>query len=67
MLMAFRTKRINFRFLLLLSTILSSLSSGHAGLTSAYVRSERPSVDIPLDNEAFAAPEGPNTPQQVRT
>ncbi|KMT18973.1 hypothetical protein BVRB_2g030710 [Beta vulgaris subsp. vulgaris] len=65
MLMAFRTKRINFRFLLLLSTILSSLSSGHAGLTSAYVRSERPSVDIPLDNEAFAAPEGPNTPQQV--
>lgn len=37
-----------------------------AGLTSAFVRSEWPSIDIPLDNEAFVVPKGYNAPQQVR-
>ncbi|KAK1392715.1 hypothetical protein POM88_011771 [Heracleum sosnowskyi] len=33
--------------------------------TSSFVRSEWPSVDIPLDNEVFALPKGNNAPQQV--
>ncbi|KAL9251534.1 Bifunctional purple acid phosphatase 26-like protein [Drosera capensis] len=38
---------------------------GDAGLTSTFIRSEFPSADIPLDNEAFAVPKGHNMPQQV--
>lgn len=41
-------------------------NSGSAGVTSAFVRTEWPSTDIPLDNEAFAVPKGYNSPQQVR-
>lgn len=39
--------------------------SGSAGVTSRFLRSEWPSTDIPLDNEAFAVPKGYNAPQQV--
>lgn len=38
---------------------------GNARITSAFVRSEFPSVDIPLDNEVFSVPKGYNAPQQV--
>ncbi|KAJ0488170.1 putative Acid phosphatase [Helianthus annuus] len=37
----------------------------YAGVTSSFIRSEWPSVDIPLDNEVFAAPDGYNAPEQV--
>lgn len=51
--------------LLLTSVLLSSISSGSAGVTSAFIRNEWPAVDIPLDNEVFAVPKGYNAPQQV--
>ncbi|GLU16867.1 hypothetical protein SLE2022_332740 [Rubroshorea leprosula] len=44
---------------------LSSVNNGYAGTTSTFTRKEWPSIDIPLDNEAFAVPEGYNAPQQV--
>ena len=47
--------------------VLSILSSGDAGITSTFIRSEWPATDIPLDNEAFAVPNGHNAPQQVRS
>ncbi|KAH7546308.1 bifunctional purple acid phosphatase 26 [Ziziphus jujuba] len=43
----------------------SFLNKGNAGITSTFVRSEWPSTDIPIDNEAFAVPKGHNAPQQV--
>lgn len=43
----------------------SFLDNGNAGITSTFIRSEWPSVDIPLDNEVFAVPKGHNAPQQV--
>ncbi|KAG8367458.1 hypothetical protein BUALT_Bualt16G0074200 [Buddleja alternifolia] len=53
------------QLLLLSSVLLSCIGNGNAGLTSAFVRNEWPSNDIPLDNEAFAVPKGYNAPQQV--
>jgi 3',5'-cyclic AMP phosphodiesterase CpdA len=47
------------------SILLSFIGNGRAGVTSKFVRSEYPSVDIPLDNEVFAVPKGYNAPQQV--
>lgn len=44
---------------------LSFLNNAYAGVTSTFVRSEWPSVDIPLDNEVFAVPKGYNAPEQV--
>ncbi|KAK4791485.1 hypothetical protein SAY86_031898 [Trapa natans] len=44
---------------------ISSAAIGFGGITSNFVRTEWPSVDIPLDHEAFAIPEGHNAPQQV--
>ena len=41
------------------------VGNGNARITSAFVRSEFPSVDIPLDNKVFAVPKGYNAPQQV--
>ncbi|KAL6586086.1 hypothetical protein OROMI_002730 [Orobanche minor] len=52
--------------LLLSSFVLSTfVSSGNAGVTSAFIRNDWPSVDIPLDNEVFAFPKGDNAPQQI--
>lgn len=51
--------------LLLLSLLSSFIENGSAGMTSAFIRSEWPSVDIPLDNKAFEVPKGHNSPQQV--
>ncbi|GMQ07268.1 hypothetical protein CsSME_00051535 [Camellia sinensis var. sinensis] len=50
---------------LLSFVLLSFVDSGSAGVTSKFVRSEWPSTDIPLDNEAFVVPKGYNAPQQV--
>ena len=54
-----------FKLLLLSFLVLSCASNGNAGVTSTFVRSQWPSVDIPLDNEVFAVPKGYNAPQQV--
>jgi hypothetical protein len=43
----------------------SSIRDGYAGMTSYFVRSEFPSVDIPLNHEALAVPNGYNAPPQV--
>ncbi|CAI9100872.1 OLC1v1038058C1 [Oldenlandia corymbosa var. corymbosa] len=53
------------RLLLSLSVLFSFVHHGTAGVTSDYTRSVWPSVDIPLENEAFAVPKGSNAPQQV--
>ncbi|KAI9192554.1 hypothetical protein LWI28_024640 [Acer negundo] len=45
--------------------LLSYVNNGFAGITSTFVRSEWPSIDIPIDNEAFVVPKGHNAPQQV--
>ena len=54
-----------FKILVLSVLVLSCASHGNAGVTSSFVRSEWPAVDIPLDSEVFAAPKGYNAPQQV--
>lgn len=54
-----------FNFVLATFLFLSAIKDGNAGITSSFVRSEWPSVDIPLDNEVFAVPKGQNAPQQV--
>ncbi|GAA0186238.1 phosphatase [Lithospermum erythrorhizon] len=50
---------------ILSSFLLCCVEFVNAGITSAFIRSEFPSVDIPLDNEVFAVPKGQNAPQQV--
>nr|XP_043624591.1 bifunctional purple acid phosphatase 26-like [Erigeron canadensis] len=50
-------------FLILLSLLISNVV--HAGITSSFVRSEFPAVDMPLDHEVFAPPKGYNAPEQV--
>ncbi|XP_011626417.1 bifunctional purple acid phosphatase 26 [Amborella trichopoda] len=54
-----------YKFLSFSLILLDSVRFGSAGTTSSFVRSEWPSVDIPLDNEAFAIPKGYNAPEQV--
>lgn len=53
------------KLLLLSSLLFTSISSGCAGVTSAFIRKEWPSIDIPLNNEVFALPKGYNAPHQV--
>lgn len=48
-----------------LFVLLSCVKDGNAGITSTFLRSEWPSVDIPLDHPVFAIPKGYNAPQQV--
>lgn len=45
--------------------LLSFLNNVYSGITSSFIRSEYPAVDMPLDNEVFAIPDGYNAPQQV--
>ncbi|CAL9224872.1 unnamed protein product [Arabidopsis halleri] len=53
--------------LVIFSVFLSSvlLYRGDAGITSSFIRSEWPAVDIPLDHHVFKVPKGYNAPQQV--
>ncbi|KAI4380635.1 hypothetical protein MLD38_006803 [Melastoma candidum] len=44
---------------------MACLEGVYGGITSVFVRSEWPSVDIPIENEVFAVPKGHNAPQQV--
>ncbi|KAK6912596.1 hypothetical protein RJ641_022197, partial [Dillenia turbinata] len=64
MLLAFSGKLSVSSLLLISSVILRFVDIGSAGTTSTFIRSEWPSADIPLDNEAFAIPKGHNAPQQ---
>lgn len=59
-------KILLFTHLLFLVIFLNFISNGSGGTTSSFTRGKYPSVDIPLDNEAFAVPKGHNAPQQVR-
>ncbi|XP_042494803.1 bifunctional purple acid phosphatase 26 isoform X2 [Macadamia integrifolia] len=54
-----------FQMLLISIVFLSSVDNGSAGITSTFIRSDWPSIDIPLDSEVFAVPKGYNAPQQV--
>ncbi|KAI4377165.1 hypothetical protein MLD38_014842 [Melastoma candidum] len=45
--------------------VMGCLDRGYGGITSTFVRSEWPSIDIPIENEVFAVPKGDNAPQQV--
>ncbi|XP_076957030.1 bifunctional purple acid phosphatase 26-like [Bidens hawaiensis] len=45
--------------------LFSFVSNVYGGVTSSFIRSEWPSVDIPLDNEVFVVPNGYNAPEQV--
>ncbi|CAN1290029.1 Bifunctional purple acid phosphatase 26 [Linum perenne] len=53
------------RLVTTLFLLLSLVNNGNGKTTSAFVRSEWPSTDIPLDNEVFVVPNGHNAPQQV--
>ncbi|KAF9617087.1 hypothetical protein IFM89_033192 [Coptis chinensis] len=61
------THALLFKFLAVSFFFLSVVSYGSAGITSTFIRSEWPSTDIPLDNEAFVVPKGHNAPQQYDT
>ncbi|KAG2691450.1 hypothetical protein I3843_08G010300 [Carya illinoinensis] len=65
MLLAFGVRLLLYRLLFLICIILRSVGQGNAGITSTFIRSEWPSVDIPLDNEIFSIPKVHNAPQQV--
>lgn len=60
-----QTKSMLLQFVLGFAVLFSAVNIGNARITSRFIRSEWPAVDIPLDNEAFAFPNGHNAPQQV--
>ena len=59
------TQSMLLQLILVFVIFLGFVKNGNAGITSAFIRSEWPSIDIPLDNEVFAVPKGYNAPQQV--
>ncbi|XP_059658176.1 bifunctional purple acid phosphatase 26-like isoform X3 [Cornus florida] len=65
MLWAYAQRLTSFRFLYILFVASSSVEHGSARITSTFIRSEWPSIDVPLDNEVFKVPKGYNAPQQV--
>lgn len=60
-----RMQTFSLKFVLASFVFLSAIKDGNSRITSTFIRSEWPSVDIPLDHEAFAVPKGQNAPQQV--
>lgn len=65
MIEAFSMQIFLLQVLLISFILLSSVEDSNAGITSSFVRTQWPSVDIPLDHEVFAVPKGYNAPQQV--
>jgi hypothetical protein len=59
------TQSMLLQLILVFVIFLGFLENGNAGITSAFMQSEWPSIDIPLDNEVFAVPKGHNASQQV--
>ncbi|CAN8232475.1 unnamed protein product [Cochlearia groenlandica] len=53
------------RMVMIISLLLRLLLRGEGGITSSFIRSEWPAIDIPLDHLVFKAPDGYNAPQQV--
>ncbi|KAK9947495.1 hypothetical protein M0R45_003118 [Rubus argutus] len=60
-----RMESMWLQFILTCFVFSSYLRNGNAGITSTFIRSEYPSVDIPLENKVLAVPKGHNAPQQV--
>ncbi|XP_014508892.1 bifunctional purple acid phosphatase 26 isoform X1 [Vigna radiata var. radiata] len=60
-----REQTMLLNFVLTSFFFLVSIRDGSARITSSFIRSEWPAVDLPLDHEAFAVPKGYNAPQQV--
>ncbi|KMZ71364.1 hypothetical protein ZOSMA_182G00550 [Zostera marina] len=56
---------LHIQLMFIVLSILYCAGFASPGITSSFVRSQWPSVDIPLDNEVFAIPKGYNAPQQV--
>lgn len=56
---------LQLQLTLLLFVFLGLLCYGDAGITSTFIRSMWPSIDIPLNHEVFKVPKGYNAPQQV--
>lgn len=65
LLLAFGVRFLLYHLLFLFCIILRFVGKGNAGITSTFIRSEWPSVDIPLDNDIFSIPKVHNAPQQV--
>ncbi|XP_062078171.1 bifunctional purple acid phosphatase 26-like isoform X2 [Humulus lupulus] len=60
-----RRQSMLFQVIVIFFLYLSILNNVKAGITSKFIRSEWPATDIPIENEAFAVPNGQNAPQQV--
>lgn len=60
-----RMRTLFLKVIFVVFVSLSSAAIGYGGITSKFVRSEWPSVDIPVNHEVFAIPKGHNAPQQV--
>ena len=60
-----RGMEIHRLLVVVVAVLLSLVLNGEGGITSSYVRSEWPAVDIPLDHKVFKVPKGYNAPQQV--
>ncbi|KMZ73447.1 Purple acid phosphatase [Zostera marina] len=56
---------LHMQLMFIVLSILYCAGFASPGITSSFVRSQWPSVDIPLDNEVFAIPKCYNAPQQV--
>ena len=65
MLKVVETQSMLLQLILVFVIFSGFLENGNAGITSAFMQSEWPSIDIPLDNEVFAVPKGHNASQQV--
>jgi hypothetical protein len=62
MLKVVETQSMLLQLILVFVIFSSFLENGNAGITSAFIWFEWPSIDIPLDNEGFAVPKGNNAP-----
>jgi hypothetical protein len=65
MLKVVETQSMLLQLILVFIIFSGFLENGNAGIISTFIRSEWPSIDIPLDNEGFAVLKGHNAPQQV--
>ncbi|KAJ6829247.1 phosphoenolpyruvate phosphatase-like [Iris pallida] len=54
-----------YQFVVLFLVLLSYADTAVSGITSSFVRSEWPAIDIPIDSEEFAVPKDHDAPQQV--
>lgn len=58
-------RHVSFHLLFLSVILLYYVDKAFSGVTSSFVRTEWPAVDIPMDSEEFAVPKDLNAPQQV--